>query len=194
MTQQRNHNLSTFKSGKPKLVLAALAFVVVILAASSWCAVRRSDLYRIDFQEYAPTYLPDGLAIRQTTVEAGSPIGQNSVTTTSLRLGMAQQSLIYERKAEEAFAYVCRAKVTNQRCVTRSTTAGQRYEIITSNVLRQPIEQDVEWVKGTTWIRVVMVGEPGQPYPPETLDRIVDSFQPALYSHVLQVRVDRRGT
>jgi hypothetical protein len=160
--------------------------IVFLLAAAvvvAWQYNARQNTWgTIHFQEFAPSYLPDKLAISSKSIDARYAPANEPARTTILDLKLSSHSFIYEQKASKPFLYSCGKPIMHTSCNTGNSAHGQRFLLTTTTVPGQPIQQLAEWSQGGTNIQLNFYGESSQPYSPAMIGKVIDSFQPVQYT------------
>lgn len=175
ITASRNMSLSI-------LIVLALALIV---GGAVWYRDAHDNAWgKINFQEYAPSYLPDSLKVASKTIDARYIPANNPSHTTTLNLHLSKSSYVYEQKNIASFSYTCPSVIVNQSCAVQTSSYNQRYTLTTTMVPGQPIEQTVKWLKGSTVIQMTFRGESSQPYSKDVFGKVVDSVQSVTYQQL----------
>jgi hypothetical protein len=175
ITRSRNMSLGI-------LMVLALALIV---GGSAWYRDAHDNAWgKINFQEYAPSYLPDSLKVTSKTIDAHYTPANSPSHTTTLNLRLSKDSYVYEQKNVTDFAYTCPGAIINQSCSVRTSPHNQRYTLTTTMIPGQSMEQTVKWLKGSTLIQVTFHGEPSQPYSKDVFGEVVDSIQSVTYKNL----------
>lgn len=163
---------------------------LVILAGSIWYAFNPMGQWgKINFQEYSPSYLPGKMSIGSMMIYAESSAGPEPVRTTSLNINLSRRSYILENKVDEWSSPGCSdTEASNTTCVDLRSTSGRRYTLRNTSFSDNTYEQSIELVMGDTSLNIFME-DMKNPYPTETIDRLVDSLKKVHYGKI-QVEYD----
>jgi len=132
--------MSTQKRRNQRLLIVLVVALLVLLVAVGlfWYHAKQNRWGKITFQEYAPTYLPDQLAITQKSIDALYTPSNDSSHTTELHLQLSKTSFIYEMNtAARPFRHDCGPKVDNQTCEVGRTSNGQQFVLTTTTILNK---------------------------------------------------------
>jgi hypothetical protein len=163
--------------------VVGVVLLFVGAALGTWHYNARQNAWgKVNFQEYAPSYLPGKLSIVSKSVDARYVPTNNPAHTTTLNLKLSQRSFIYEQKAGKSFSYSCGQSIVNTSCIVASSTRGQRFLLTTTTVSGQSTQQVITWSQGGTDMRLVLHGEVSQPYSSDTAGKIIDSFHKVRYT------------
>jgi len=147
----------------------------------------------VDFQEYAPTVLPAGVAIIGRSLEVWSEKASPVAHTKLLRfdLNTSRSSSLAEGKVKKSnldnAACSSHSAVTNQTCAIVETPNHQQYFLVTTyqdTLAGKPFSQEAIWTRGDTSIMLYLAGSPMRTYPQDEWSGVVDSFVPVHYSKI----------
>ena len=141
----------------------------------------------VNFQEYTPLTLPLNTSIKSRYINVWIPWSTRFLPRYTkqldLYLSSTGTSAIIEQKNIN-FTYTC--SLGGVTCVLTETPHHQRYLFTTSyeqtGTKVVPFEQKVEWLKGDTYIWIVIQGSPTQTYSQATWSKVIGSFVPTHYS------------
>jgi len=163
-------------------VFGILLVAVLLLGGVAWRHAHQNAWGKINFQTYAPAYLPDNLKIRSVTIDARYIPADTPSHTTMLNLTLSNDSYVYEQKNTTSFTPGCPVGITvHQACSTNISPQGQQYQLVTSIVPGQPVEQTFKWLKDATLMQATFKAESSQPYSAAVLGKVIDSFKPVIY-------------
>lgn len=176
----------TRKRFRYRYVICILAALFVLIAITAFTI--RSRFYtpgKITFQEYAPTYLPAGIKVKQKSIESWYIPAGNPTRYTMLNID-AGNVYIYERKNDQSFTHSCSGTAENVTCTERLTPKGQQYLLTTANSgdANHSTQQQAEWLRGNTHILLNLSSKQKAGYPSDTIGRIIDSFKPVEYKNL----------
>lgn len=140
------------------------------------------------FQEYKPAFLPAGL--RTTNAELYilkyPQLAPKFNKHINVNFGQPNSWIEEEKNTDPAFFNTwCETYQKGSKCTARTTKGGQTYLLSDDTSV-----QEVYFIKNKTsiWITLRKL-----PLTPETWDKIVDSFQPTVYSHPKIFRGSTQG-
>jgi hypothetical protein len=165
-------------------ILIVLALALIVGGATWYRAIHDDSWGKISFQEYTPSYLPDGLKVTSKTIDAQYTPANTPSHTTTLNLRLSKGAYVYEEKNANGFIHACLGTIVNQSCLVQTSPHNQRYALITTTIPGQPMEQTVRWLKGSTAMQITFHGQLSQPYSQDVLGRVVDSLQPVTYKNL----------
>lgn len=169
------------------LILGTVFLLAVVMVGimSRRYATDHKAPEEVTFQEFAPTYLPEGLVIKNKTSETRYTPASDPKRTTVLNLTLNDGSFIYVSKDMRHFRYSClQGSIINEICSVAQTPYGQKYVLITTTVPHQNTSQSLEWVRGGSDIRMHLETPATGPYTQAELAKIVDSFKPVKYQNL----------
>jgi len=152
----------------------------------------RSSGGPVNFQEYEPLTLPPNINIKSRHINVWTDKDNSFLPhytkQLDIDLNSTGTSSIIEQKNIN-FRYTCDPEglAVNETCVLLETSRHQRYRLTTlyeQAVTNAPFEQEVEWLKGSTYIWITLQGSPVQTNSPATWDKVIDSFVPTHYSNL----------
>lgn len=189
------HNPESRHYAKPFLTrqIVILAVLILIVLAVSIYILYRFFFYippaKINFQEYAPGYLPAGLQMEDKHLEQWvrkSP----QPSPTELDFDFNKYNSIREVKNNGTirmpFTYTCKDN-EDDSCAIATTKNGQKYRTTIDRMSDKDYET-IEWLKGDTLILFFYNAPLGQPLSSDEVSKFIDSFKPVSY-HGLRVKV-----
>lgn len=196
MNEAKEENLATkFSRRKRPLVAVLSAFFVIFASVYAWSIyVNRYIPGKITFQQYAPTYWPSGLDIKEKVINAEYVPSQEPPRYTELVLEMADGSVVseIERRREQQLIYKCPdGEVKNRPCIFGYTSKGEPYLLHTSSFDGVVADQTIEWSRKDTDITVNLKNVPDGGYQKEEIEKIIKSFKPVEYKNLEIRHIDR---
>lgn len=177
-------------------IIAVAAMLVVCFIALGYVVLGQYRLHiasdAVQFQEYAPLALPPNTSIKSRDITVVMPWSYSLLPHYTKQLDLYLNDMgtsIIEEQKNINFRYVCEAGKgsVNETCVLAETPRHQQYLLTSSYV-----QQEVEWLKGDTFIWIVLEGNPAQTYSQAIWSKVIDSFVPTHYSK-LPVRYYYQG-
>lgn len=165
------------------LLLAAVFALLAGIGGWRWHIHNQNKWGKINFQTFAPGYLPDKLSVTNREVIADYTPSNNPKRSTMLHLSLGENSYIYEQKSSGNFKYSCNT-ITNQSCTVERSPKAQPFMLTTTIFPDKSVEQRLEWQRGNTVVQVILHGEKSQPYGTSIPAKIVDGFHAATYQNV----------
>jgi len=167
-------------------LITCLIFIAIVVFLGVQQYGEYSYGRKVGFQEYVPTWLPQGVQVtgRNVTVDHDTRFGTTSITF-NLNLNHASTSYIQEDQVKSRYDTCGYYANSGQFCKSLTTPDGQRYILLTDSIA--PInlrDQGIELYKGSINIYMRFQNYSGQPYSNVTLNHIVDSFTPVHYSRI----------
>jgi hypothetical protein len=188
MHNPRNHRL---------LFIGIVGLITVIFAICIGIHQYHTYRYRqetsgkLTFQVYEPKKLPDGIQITNKYVVVRYRPANVPKYETYLQFELNGASINFqEEERSKDFSYDCSTSNTADiSCLIRTSPGGQQYEVDTG---KSPgaatMDIGITILKSDTKIGIHFLSVPAdKPYSQQTIDEMVDSFEPAHYEN-LEVR------
>ena len=194
------------KSPKPwykrPLWIIVIFFVAVLISANGWLLYKDSHPQSyINFTQYEPTKIVDGLKIESKTLNVWNSTLFSPVTvfvpySVDLNLSLGQGSYIGESRYK-AVQFDSTCDGANVTCTNKTTAKGQTYRLVLtrqpSNLQSQPLvydtltEQAVTFTKGDTGFIIRVQSKDNTPIADLDWGDMIDSFKPTTFND-LQVK------
>jgi len=172
-----------------KIIVVALLVVCFIMLGQELLGFYEdhSSGGAVNFQEYKPLTLPPNSSIKSRYINVWTLWNYRFLPRYTKQLDLylnnTSTSAIIEQKNIN-FAYTC--GLGGGTCLIAETPRHQQYLLTTSydqmGTMVLPFEQRVEWLKGDTYIWIVLQGSPTQTYSQAIWSKVIDSFVPTQYS------------
>lgn len=180
----------THKTWKRIIILAGIAIIIILACGLYWHY--RYIPGRVTFQEYAPTYLPKGVFVKNKELQdwyipAGEP-----TRYTRLFMELSDSTTIAQTKEYPARLYGCTryAGIRNMTCEKRFTSGNQAYYRVAaispdSNYLY------IELEKESTIIGIQFAPNRHVPYSQQEIEKIIDALSITRYKDLPVIEIDR---
>lgn len=188
---------------KPRNIFQQIVLISGIILASTLAYQLYLYIHpRINFTEYAPSKVVDGLTVDQKYLEVWTvtdvlwfaPYDHRVV----LGLNRSNSFIAQSKDDGNVAAISCSAKIANEECVSGQTPGGQKYSLTLtydpSDLNRQPMVYDklaqerIMFAKNGTRFIIQIAASDNDPVPEADWGAMIDSFSP---THFTDLKVQR---
>ena len=164
----------------------AIISMFLVVAVYFWHA--RYVPGKVTFQEYTPSYLPEGVSVKHIWLQAIYVPSHKPYTQLTLQLSTGY---IYEQKYDgKNFSYTCHWPPDDSTCDGKVSNGRNKYIIRTIKDAQGKLSYLLDWTRGNTWLTVSLDSDQNG-FDDEVLGRIVDSFQLTIFKGLNVGKVDR---
>lgn len=184
MSKKNEHKEASRGTKWIKLSIFGVVFVCVIIAVAFWL----HHLFYIDFQTYAPQYLPnDG----KVTSADFTRVARE--TDTVLTLQTSQKIVFVESRAASGDVF-CGELDKIASCKTMTTPGGKSYNhTVSYTETKKPFAESYDWREGSTGISMGCTGKDQMcTLSRQQAEKIIDSFVRKSYS-LKSIATERAG-
>ena len=175
-----------------KLLVVGAALTLIIGTIVYKCWRFYTTIYPtpiINFQEYAPTWLPPNVAVLSKSLQVRrQPTPNPALAELDITLSGYDRMYIERNdgKILPYFTYNCGTQYDGEMCVMATTPRGQRYQIVADALnIHNPNDfrykhMQIKWLEGNTLSMYSTISRPY--YSTATTGKIIDSMKPAYYT------------